>query len=379
MDLSSVDPSLAYPDEDVPSPSQPPADAGPSGLLGEVLSNPSAFGISKKLAEALRSSAVPNDDEDDAVARKTRFPKGEEHTAHIAAYRHASARAARARSLQGGINDIWEHLDGSPGCMLMGFDPAYVSGRVSMREDVVRIYEAMPYRPVSYDEFRGYFPRDYGAPDYVPPGETEYPYSLLPWHGWPSIIKSGHSPHLFQFRLGRAGALVTAQIAEAGGIDDQYGWIIDRTDFAFPPEHYVEWRRSIFMTDEERRAAEKAKRRAKDSTRKRGERQARKLSAPARPKLPRSPTAAKQALRPVEVTGDGHALVPLTQGYKARIVAADVPLVKGCNWAVRLAKGRAPAAIHTSTCPNGTKLVRRMHNVEGMSGPVEIIPPASAS
>lgn len=188
------------------------------------------------------------------------------------------------------------------------------------------------------------------------------------------MVGRGHSALLFIFRIYRARAVVTAQIAAAGGIDDDLGWLIDRSGYtSFPTASFAAWRRSLFLTDEERKAETTVKRRAKETARQRTVRKAQRLVAPPVGK------SGKRTKRPFTVTPDGHAIVPLTRGYSARILAADVPLVEGFNWSVRVVKGRSPVAFRSLQRPGGSARLLFMHQVDGMTGPVEIIPPPCAA
>lgn len=205
------------------------------------------------------------------------------------------------------------------------------------------------------------------------PGATGYPHCALPWAWWPPVVGRGHSALLFIFRLYRAHAAVTAQIAAAGGIDDDRGWIVDHSGYTFPTASFAAWRRSLFLTDEERKAETKVKRRAKETARQRTARKAQRLVAPPVGK------SGKRTKRPITVTPDGHAIVPLTRGYSARILAADVPLVEGFNWSVRVVKGRARGAFRNQRRQDGPALTIYMHQVDGMTGPVELIPPLCAA
>lgn len=329
-----------------------PDDAETTALLAELRADPSAFGLSPELAEAFLSAHAPVDDgkgEEDAEGEA--FP-GHRHDAHVTAYRHATAREARAHALQRGVDDIWSHLDGSAGCMTLGCDAEFLHVRHLWAEEADIL--ATPHEPTDSPPL---------------PVATGYPHCALPWAWWPPVVGHGGSALLFIFRLHRANAAVTAQIAAAGGIDDDRGWIIDRAGYTFPQGRFAAWRRSIYLTADERTAERKTKRRAEDTTRKRQARQAHKVVAPP---VGRS---GKRTKRAIEMTADGHAIVPLTQGYAARIDAADVPLVEGFNWSVRAVKGRAPTAFRSQQRPDGSARTLYMHRVEGMTGPVEIIPP----
>ncbi|MFG1420040.1 hypothetical protein V5F38_19970, partial [Xanthobacter sp. V0B-10] len=54
------------------------------------------------------------------------------------------------------------------------------------------------------------------------------------------------------------------------------------------------------------------------------------------------------------------------------------PLVEGHNWHVIAATGKAPFATRLEKREDGSKVRLRMHRLEGLSGPVEIIPPTAA-
>lgn len=325
-------------------------------LLAELRADPSAFGLSRDLAEAFLAADTSDDEGEEEEDGEGVVCQGEAHNAHVIAYRHVTARSARAHALQRGVDDIRAHLDGSPGCTMLGCNPEFLHVRHLWAEEADIL--ATPSAP---------------TPSPPLPTGTGYPHCALPWAWWPPVVGRGHSALLFIFRLYRARAAVTAQIAAAGGIDDDRGWIVDHSGHTFPTASFAAWRRSLFLTDEERKAETKVKRRAKETARQRTVRKAQRLVAPPVGK------SGKRTKRPITVTPDGHAIVTLTQGYSARILAADVPLVEGFNWSVRIVKGRAPVAFRSLQRPGGSARLLFMHHVEGMTGPVEIIPPLCAA
>ncbi|MFG1372176.1 hypothetical protein V5F32_08380 [Xanthobacter oligotrophicus] len=355
---------MSYADDRQSSMDLPPSGVG--SLYEHLLADPAAFGFARGLAEelldALESDGV-EDDEDRGDVRR-----GDPHDAHVSAYRHVKAREARAAALQRGVDDIRSHLDGSPGCMRLGVSTEFLHVRHLWAEEADIV--ALPYEAAE-------------APQ-LPAGKG-YPHCSLPWAWWPPVVGAGSSALLHLFRIRRANALVTAQIAAAGGIDDDRGWIIDRTGYTFPQEVFGEWRRTLYLTPDECNTAKKTARKAKKAAHQRTARaQAKKA-----PTAPRGSTAGgvavppvgrsgKRTKRPIEVIGD-HATVPLTRGYVARISASDVPLVEGYNWSVRIVEGRAPVAVRNAKGEDGKARNAFMHLIDGMAGPVEIIPPPSES
>ena len=332
-----------------------PDDGDTSHLLVELRADPSAFGLSRDLAEAFLSADTPDEDgEDEGDGTGSGLVRqGEAHNAHVTAYRHVTARSARAHALQRGVDDIHAHLDGSPGCTMLGCNPEFLHVRHLWAEEADILATPCASSP-------------------SPPlaNATGYPHCALPWAWWPPVVGRGHSALLFIFRLYRARDLVTAQIAAAGGTDDDRGWMRDLSGYTFPAASFATWRHALFLTDEERKAEKKVKRRAKDTVRQRTARKAQRLVAPPVGK------SGKRTKRPITILPDGRAIVPLTRGYSARILAADVPLVEGFNWSVRVVKGCARGAFRSQRLPDGPARTVYMHQVEGMTGPVEIIPPS---
>ncbi|MFG1418304.1 hypothetical protein V5F38_10380 [Xanthobacter sp. V0B-10] len=295
---------------------------------------------------------LPPLDEGDDAASAEEPEQGEPHNAHVVAYRAHREREAHVARLHAGVDDIWSHLDGSFRCMTLGRDveSLHVRHLWADEAELETWAESTPYGPAGHH------------PVYPAKG---YPQCFLPWAGWPPVVGSGHSALLHIFRIWRAEAVVLAQIAATGGLDDWAGWIIrpQVPDF----ESLAAWRRRLFLPPSEQEAARKAEKRGRKT---RGQREQRARDAG-------KDASQGRIVRPVVVDGD-FAFVPLSMGYTARLPAADAPLVEGHNWHVIAATGKAPFATRLEKREDGSKVRLRMHRLEGLSGPVEIIPPAAA-
>lgn len=320
-------PTFAASDSDSASPS----------FYDALLADPEALGLPADFNDAFDDEP---EDKDDAWA-------GEQLNAHVVAYRAHREREAHIAALHGGVATIWDHLDGSPGCTKLGCDEEFLHLR-HMWADEADILAA-PFEPSD----QSLFPRG-----------TGYPHCTLPWTWWPPVVGGGRSALLFIFRIWRAHRVVTAQIAAAGGLDDDRGWI---TRPAAPDlDAVAEWRRGLFLPPSQRATVNKDARKAKRSAGQ-SKRRAAKRVAEKRPKTSQGP-------RPITVGGD-RALVTLTRGFVAAIAAADVPLIEGHDWQVATPAGKPPYAVRTERIPGGGKRGIRMHLVEGLTGPVEILAP----
>ncbi|MFG1400713.1 hypothetical protein [Xanthobacter sediminis] len=288
---------------------------------------------------------LPPLDEHDGEDEEEPAP-GEPHNAHVVAYRAHREREAHIAKLHAGVDDIFAHLDGSPGCMKLGCSEEFLHVRHLWAGDADIL--AVPFAPTEHSPF---------------PRATGYPHCRLPWAWWPPVVGSGHSALLSIFRLYRAEAMVVAQIAGCGGLDDLWGWVRrpEVPDF----EGLAEWRRRLFLPPSEQEVARKAEKRAKKTLDQR-EKRARDAGKAA---------TRGHTVRPVVVEG-GFAFVPLSMGYTARLSAADAPLVEGHNWHVIASPGQSPFAARFSKREDGRKVRLRMHRLEGLTGPVEIIQPA---
>lgn len=301
-----------------------------------LLADPEVFGLPTAFDDTFDDRA---EDEDDAP--------GEQHSAHVVTFRAHREREEHVAALHGGVATIWEHLDGSPGCTTLGCDPEALHVRHTWADEADIL--AAPYDPAEASPF---------------PTATGYPHCSLPWTWWPPVVKGKRSALLFIFRIWRAHRMVTAQIAASGGLDDDRGWI---TRPVMPDlAGLAEWRRGLFLPPSQRAVARKEMRNAKKVKAQRQRRATKRAEAP--PKV-------LQATRPIIVEGD-RAFVPLTRGYVAAIAAADVRHVEGHNWHVATPDGKAPFAVRYERLPQGNKQSIRMHRIEGLTGPVEIIPPA---
>lgn len=316
--------------------------------------DPEALGLPADFGDVLLYDDDVEEDDDDA-------PVGEQHNAHVAAYHAHKEREAHVAALHGGVATIWDHLDGSPGCTKLGCDEEFLHVRHTWADEADIL--ATPFEPTDQSPF---------SP------ATGYPHCTLPWTWWPPVVGGRRSALLFIFRIWRAHRVVTAQIAAAGGLDDDRGWITrpaapDLSDLA-------EWRRGLFLPPSQRAAAKKAARTAAKkvprkappvATRPAEQRHtAAKPAADERPKAPQGP-------RPITVEGD-RAFVLLTRGYVAAIAAADIPLVEGHDWQVATPAGKTPFAVRTERLPGGGKRGIRMNRIEGLTGPVEIIAPCAS-
>lgn len=336
------------------------ADAGdlPSQTLPPGPSFAQAFGTDPTARARLwEGLELPERDEEEAGGDDDEQPQdsGEHHAAHVTAYRARKERCGHLARLTRGLMRIHRHLDGSAGSTRMGMGEDWCHHRhLWAGEDELQAWaEATPYAPTE------------GSPVYPAKG---YPSCSLPWWSWPPMM-SGDSPHLFMLRVQRAEAEVRAQIAAAGGLDDECGWITRPTmpDLAW----FDERQRFHLLPPSQQAAAEKAARKVKKTTQRR-EQRAREQG---------KDVTAGRAVRPaVEVSADGaFVTLPLTRGYAARVPAADAPLVEGHRWHVIVPSKGAPYAARD--IPRGERRKTRlmMHRVEGLTGPVGIIPPAHNS
>lgn len=301
--------------------------AAPS-FYDALLADPEAFGLSSGFDDTFDDRT---EDEDDAP--------GEQHNAHVVTFRAHREREEHVAALHGGVATIWEHLDGSPGCTTLGCDPEALHVRHTWADEADIL--AAPYDPAEASLF---------------PTATGYPHCSLPWTWWPPVVKGKRSALLFIFRIWRAHRMVTAQIAASGGLDDDRGWI---TRPAMPDlAGLAEWRRGLFLPPSQRATAPQGKIAAV-----RRERRAASQSE-----------SGHKEPRPITVEGD-RALVPLTRGYVAAIRAVDVAQVEGHDWHIVIPAKGVPFAMRFQKLPSGRKRSIRMHRIEGLTGPVEIIPP----
>jgi len=321
-------------------------------LYDDALADPEAYGLPSDFFGA--------DDDDEEEGEPLPPPPGDPATAHIAAYRLRKERCEHLARLTRGLLRIHRHLDGFEGSTRMGFSEEWCHHRhLWAEEDELRAWaEATPYAPTE------------GSPVYPAKG---YPSCSLPWWGWPPMM-GGDSPYLFIHRIRRANAEVSEQIAASGGLDDDCGYIWRPTPSPLQghPHRgrgFDEWLRRIFMPPSQREAAEKAERKAKKTTQRREQ----------RAKVQGKGATGGRSIRPVTVDG-AFAFVPLTKGFVARLNAADAHLVEGFNWCVTVANGgRYVYAMRTATAANGKARNILMHRLEGLSGPVEVIPPTAAT
>lgn len=336
------DAALAAHSEDAPAPSSSVS------LYDEMLADPSLFGLSPKFFD--QEPITDDDDEGEEVVFE-----GEPHTDHIRLWRKHAERTEHLAALQRGVEMFAQELDGSPGCSMWGYSPDFLHPRHLWT----------------------------GEGEYPTP-HRGYPSCRLPWDCEPTVPTPARRHDLVRWRLHRAWAQATAQIAAAGGVDDDHGVLIDRRGFN-PWPGLAEWRRMLFLPPseqmEERREAAKARKREAQRKQRAEERAAR---ACARQRLanpqgksapdPDTPSTGRRLKRPPEIVG-AHAYVPLTRGYVARIPAADLPLVGAYNWSVRLVKNRAPVAVRPLRTAGGSPGHAFMNHTEGLTGPVEIITP----
>lgn len=318
-------------------PSDATDDPPAAGLYDALLCDPANFGLPTDFGDDLHSD-LDDEGEDEVVDAR-------QHNAHVLAYRAHREREAHIGSLHGGVADIWAHLDGSPGCTRLGFSEEALHVRHLWADEADIL--AAPYEPTDDPPF---------------PRATGYPHCTLPWWGWPPVVRPGNSALLSIFRIWRAHRRVTAQIAAAGGIDDDRGWITRPK--APDLSGLAEWRRAIFTPPSERAAAKAQARRSKRAASSRRSRAEHRAAKPRRDNQ-----------KPPITTADGFAFVPLSKGYKARVLAADAPLVTGHAWHVIVPADGTPYAAREERRPGGGKNRLRMHHVEGLTGPVEIIPP----
>lgn len=315
--------------------------------------DPSAIG---RLWDGLELPPL-EEQEGDTTEEPQDRPRGEPHNAHVIAFQARWERCRHLADLTRGLLRIHRHLDGSPGSTRMGFSEDWCHGthRWADEADLLAWAEATPFKPADNPPF---------------PAAKGYPSCSLPWYGWPPLL-GRDKPHLVMLRVWRGEAEVRAQIAAAGGLDDDRGWI---TRPAMPDlARFDDWRRRIFMTPaelaEELAAQAKTRRRERKTTdqrEQRAEERAKKREAAA-------PPPARSA-RPVVIDGD-FAFVPLTKGYTARIAAADAHLVEGHDWHVVTNPGRQPFARRHLPGAGARKTALRMNKVEGLTGPVVILPP----
>lgn len=317
-------------------------DVAPSSLYEAALVEPEVFGLSAD------TFAEEGDDDDEQPQES-----GEHHAAHVAAYRARKERCEHLARLTRGLMRIYRHLDGSEGSTRMGFTEDWCHHRHlwAGKDELQAWAEATPYAPTE------------GSPVYPAKG---YPSCSLPWWGWPPMM-GADSPRLFMQRIWQANAEVRAQIAAAGGLDDDCGWIT-RPAGSRDPEWDAVQLRHLLLPPSQQAAAEKAARKAKKATQRREQRARGQGKA----------ASAGRAVRPVvEVSADGaFVTVPLTKGYAARVSAADAPLVEGHRWHVIVSPKAAPYAARDIPREDGRKARLMMHRVEGLTGPVVIIPPA---
>ncbi|MFG1362115.1 hypothetical protein [Xanthobacter versatilis] len=354
---------MSYADDRHSSMDLPPREWGPCTTTFSPIRPLFGFarGLAEELLEAHESDGVEDDEDRDDVRR------GDLHDAHVSAYRHVKAREARAAALQRGAEAFGQEVCGSSGSLghaAWGYSTDFLHPKHMWAEHMW----SEDWEPMAED----------GEP-VTEPYRRGYPYCTVPWmyapkSGEPSLCQqAGRSHDLVRFRLYRAEAMVGLQIAEAGGIDDDLGWGVPhdilRRRAAFLPD----WRKGLYLTDDERSTAKKTARKAKKAAHQRTAR-AQAKKAPTAPTVPPVGRSGKRTKRPIEVIGD-HATVPLTRGYVARIPASDVALVEGYNWSVRIVEGRAPVAVHNAKGEDGKARSAFMHLIDGMAGPVEIIPP----
>ena len=353
-------------------------------LYAAALEDPEAFGLTAELLHCLGEGDDEADDDeaDDDV-------EGDQHNAHVVAYEARLERCRHLASLTRGLLVARRHLDGSPGCTRMGWSEAqcHPPGPWSTEDEIM----ALPFEPMSFAAWIAVNPVHDGR-------QVRYPSCTLPWWGWSSLSGRGNNPLLFACRIFRANGDVRAQIAAAGGLDDDHGWLCRPA--VIPSKPSSEWLKLLLMPPSERAAAAKEAKREKRTTDQRQRRaearqsretQATSTTDPA-PKVARVPPKAarqgeapapssrtgKPIRRPVECHG-AHALVPLTNGYAARIGVADVPLVEGYNWSARIVSGRAPVAVRTGKGQDGRPRTVFMHRLDGLTGPVVIVPPPPAA
>ncbi|MFG1417771.1 hypothetical protein V5F38_14270 [Xanthobacter sp. V0B-10] len=301
----------------------------------------------------------PSEEEAPSVAGAT--AKGDQHNAHVIAYMARRERCQHLATLTRALLKARQHLDGSPGCTRMGFSEEWCSPRWSSSEEELL---ALPDEPLTIDEFQAINPCHDGR-------WVRYPSCTLPWWGWPPVF--GHDdPVLFRLRVWQGAAMVRSQIAEAGGLDDDHGWI-SRPTGAFRPEWWQEQRNAAFMLPSERAAAATARKKTANTEAKRRSRAAERVKAG------KAATPKKTGPRPVVIqrSEDGDfALVPLTRGYTARLPAADAPLVEGHDWHVCIpGPGKKPFARRLVAGDGCKQKALRMDKVEGLTGPVVVIPP----
>ena len=304
-----------------------------TSLYAAALEDPEAFGLPADFGDVDPFDLAGDDEEEDDA------PRREQHNDHVVVWRRHKAREDHLASLQRGVDMFASELDGSPGCAMWGYSSDFLHQRHTWAE------EGEPPSPL-----RG------------------YPSCALPWMFAPKDHDPSRRHDLVRWRLYRAHAVATAQIVAAGGVDNDHGTLIDRRSFD-PWQGLAAWRRMIFTPPSERAAAAKAAKRAKKTADQREQRRKRAPKRASRQSTVAAPT------RTIVMTDDGKAIVPLTKGYWAIINAADVPLVEGRPWHVAALPGRKPFAKRVETLANGKTRGVRMHNIAGLSGPVEILPP----
>ncbi|MFH3480252.1 hypothetical protein [Xanthobacter variabilis] len=306
---------------------------------------------------------VPGE-EDEAPSVAGATAKGDQHNAHVIAYMARRERCQHLATLTRALLKARQHLDGSPGCTRMGFSEEWCSPRWSSSEEELLALPpaglARPDEPLTIDEFQAINPCHDGR-------WVRYPSCSLPWYGWPPVF--GHDdPVLFRLRVWQGAAMVRSQIAEAGGLDDDHGWI-SRPTGAYRPEWWNDQLQAAFMLPSERAAAATARKKTANTEAKRRSR------ATQRVKAGKAPTPKKTGPRPVVMDGD-FAFVPLTRGYTARLPAADAPLVEGHDWHVCIpGPGKKPFARRLVAGDGCKQKALRMDKVEGLTGPVVVIPP----
>lgn len=332
-------------------------------LYDAALADPTAFGLPAGIFLPLADDDADEDGDEEV---------GEPPNAHIADYRLHQEREEHLAALYGGLNRIRSHLASrSPGCTRMGFseEGCHVRHLWADEAELLAWAAETPFAPADEPPF---------------PAAMGYPYCTLPWYGWPPLL--GHEkPHLFLFDLRLAEADVTAQIAACNGLDDWRGWIF-RWDEAPTLKGLELWLDRLFLAPSELAAMKKAGERTRKTSgqkekrakvRKDAERLSREDATP--PASGKGGLRRARSSRPISLTGDGKAIVTLTQGYSAIINAADVPLVEGYNWCAAVEAGKRPFAMRTEKGAGGrSRGTVRMHNIEGLTGPVEIRPPPTA-
>ncbi|MFG1480273.1 hypothetical protein V5F53_16695 [Xanthobacter sp. V4C-4] len=366
-----LDASFGHLDEDAPWASAAEDDDTydtRGSLYAAALEDPEAFGLTAELLHCLGEGDDEADDDD---------VEGDQHNAHVVAYEARLERCRHLASLTRGLLVARRHLDGSPGCTRMGWSEAqcHPPGPWSTEDEIM----ALPFEPMSFDAWIAVNPVHDGR-------QVRYPSCTLPWWGWSSLSGRGNNPLLFACRIFRANGDVWAQIAAAGGLDDDHGWLCRPA--VIPSKPSSEWLKLLLMPPSERAAVAKEAKREKRTTdqrqrraeaRQRPQTQATTPTTDPAPKVARAPRPPSPP-RAITLTDDGKALVPLTQGYSAMIAAADVPLVDGHRWHVVANKGKAPFAMRSENLPEGGKTRSiRMHRLDGLTGPVVIVPPPPAA